>query len=1502
VDPERGGAQKSKPAQHDDNLPLNISLNIHSHTDRRELYCVALVGVILQFGVLVYSGFATYHRRLRFQEGGAAVQSYAFPITATGTLILVTGMLVCAHVVEGSTKEKRYEFTEKGNQARVLWLQRSEAVGDQSFSSVAIFAKETPAVLTKSRRNDSHQDICALLATLGTTLGVIGFITQFVGLRGMHWSATIAQLIATLLMTILRAWVRRGLATCPKTWELTPGHELDWLATLIESHNRDRLWSDSEPVGVSSRTGNSGFWYTLRKMTNGADDDDDHDASKQKIEISPELLLIEKLPGVARADGLQARTPLSRRRSAGWCWGRMWGVTPSTDRRAGLETSTPKAHCGNIQQVLEQRISLGTITKWPGPAAESATTVAAAIEIVLNAVFPPNGATDFTWRMRFSDAKTIDFSVKHTNGKWEANVERIEAILSLWLFAVHEEEEDRKRKLATVDRKQGSREQAAEDTTWLRNEAGVRRQNLRLFGHATATMRRDLGWWIEGGTTRVFEVEEKDNDQFGTKTYSRKLVEFKDIALLESVDDSPAVPVNEDSIEILSYRIMGFTKPEEQDPPLERSLDPELEESEVFRDDVNSSKTASSIREPDRNLKFLLATVSEVPLDRLFSQEIFSTFMWAVAKKLDRPIPGRTTTHSVSTDTQDDAASWKDFTLQNATLSRMVEDVHRTGLGSLGDIYMSIIPPLSITRKLPEAGAVIKLARQQARKHELVGHWKEAGDIYRWLFRKCQTLDSDDPVALKATAVLAEFWRTVSIARNLRTLEQHEEKELDDLKQQLATIAVEFRKSPAVVRATLARLYELQFRIEGYGSQQEVFWDPLFPEGDLNTSLPLLPALSGFTKSHELAHTPHYFLHPDRDTAMDPYARDLLDWTPLHYSILMEDDDWAVDIVRKLLSTRSDVNAKDLSEWTPLHYAAFHGKHDLGWPLLQEGADVNSLGRDGIAPLHCAAMNGKAEMLQLLLEAGANIEILDISRKTALHWAALRGQESIVNVLLQQGAHVTARDHHGRTPVHLAALSNSTETVRFLLTNSNLLLQSKDRVGRTPLHLAASNGHEKVVQMLVETLGVDKEARDNQDRTPLHLAAMYGHEKVVQMLVETLGANKEARDEHDRTPLHLAAMYGHEKVVQMLVETLGANKEALDNYGLGLTAQLRAAEGGRKMGQTPLHLAASNGRGKVVQMLVETLGADKEARDKYEQTPLHLAAENGLEKVVQMLVETLGADKETRDKHGQTPLHSAAMYGHEKVVQMLGETLDADKEACDNENRTPLHLAASNGCGKVVQMLVETLGADKVEACDEYGQTPLHFAAENGYEKVVQMLVETLGADKEPRDNLRRTPLHLAASNGHEKVVQMLVKTLGADKEARDNENRTPLHLAASNGHEKVVQMLVETLGADKEARDIIYKQTPLHLAAENGHEKVVHMLVETLGADKEARDNQDRTPLHLATMYGRENVVQMLVVTLGADKEARDENEQTPLDLARERRSEKVVNLLLGETERVSE
>ena len=61
-------------------------------------------------------------------------------------------------------------------------------------------------------------------------LSISGFIVQFFGLRGMHYSATLAQLAATFLMTAVRAVVRRGLAQLPTADRLLVGHEVDWLA------------------------------------------------------------------------------------------------------------------------------------------------------------------------------------------------------------------------------------------------------------------------------------------------------------------------------------------------------------------------------------------------------------------------------------------------------------------------------------------------------------------------------------------------------------------------------------------------------------------------------------------------------------------------------------------------------------------------------------------------------------------------------------------------------------------------------------------------------------------------------------------------------------------------------------------------------------------------------------------------------------------------------------------------------------------------------------------------------------------------------------------------------------------------------------------------------------------------------------------------------------------------------------------------------------------------
>ena len=97
-------------------------------------------------------------------------------------------------------------------------------------------------------------------------------------------------------------------------------------------------------------------------------------------------------------------------------------------------------------------------------------------------------------------------------------------------------------------------------------------------------------------------------------------------------------------------------------------------------------------------------------------------------------------------------------------------------------------------------------------------------------------------------------------------------------------------------------------------------------------------------------------------------ARDIHDWTPLHYAAAAG----RADNVRALIDLGADVNARDLMERTPLYYTcswaverrALSGTRVLEPvrycinTLLRAGAEVNAQGRDETTPLHCAAMTG----------------------------------------------------------------------------------------------------------------------------------------------------------------------------------------------------------------------------------------------------------------------------------------------------------------------------------------------------------------------------------------------------------------------------------------------------------------------------------------------------------------------------------------------------------------
>jgi len=252
----------------------NIFMNLSPTRNQLELRICAVFAVALQAGVLVFAGYATYDITLNNRIGGKTSVYYGYPLAAMGTVVLVIGMLICSFVVEASTREVLWKIkSDETKGFRILWLQQGENVNDQVFDSYAIFAEGDRQSILTSRLSDHHaytRDGNSLprillstqtLVIIGTLISVGGFIIQLyvyfvslvlcwrtydifpysTGLRGMNWSASVAQLVATLIMAVVRAIVRRDVATPPHSQKTPHGHELDWLATRIASDSK-KLW------------------------------------------------------------------------------------------------------------------------------------------------------------------------------------------------------------------------------------------------------------------------------------------------------------------------------------------------------------------------------------------------------------------------------------------------------------------------------------------------------------------------------------------------------------------------------------------------------------------------------------------------------------------------------------------------------------------------------------------------------------------------------------------------------------------------------------------------------------------------------------------------------------------------------------------------------------------------------------------------------------------------------------------------------------------------------------------------------------------------------------------------------------------------------------------------------------------------------------------------------------------------------------------------------------
>ncbi|KAK7413130.1 hypothetical protein QQX98_008016 [Neonectria punicea] len=653
--PERAAGSAAITVIRDTSLDSpNISLNLQNTHERGFIRAVALFGVLLQLSVLLFSGMMAYHPKLRpkFQNHGKPVAAHAFPVTAVGTVLLVLGLLLCAHVIEDSTEEKHYKAS-NGSEIGIYWLQRGKTIKDQVFWPFATHTSTRRDVFTMSRRKKERAvGVLESKTIVGVSIGLVGFVAQFVGLRAMNSTAMLAQLGAVGIMTVLRLLDRPVFEGTFQKAKLLPGFELDWLAwklvttrdqaqleTLPESHPEAGVSSSpTQPSGTTDgeskhvrlgswavATGGKMEYKKLEPLTNDMNDQTPPSTAQDILMVRRELCKLAALQGRASTEAINIAMAIEK------------ALNVLFPRGTEVEGSR------GFRWLLDVELS--------GPASREAVRSASIKEVSrASSEAASSNSSEEVSPASTEQVKTQVWFDLFYNGTWKVFADNFDSALSLWTYTAQDQEEKQKaeyQRQKVID---------FSDDSWLLNQLPHR--SIRLVGPENDTTKEqlvsDLQWWMPQGLEGLINIKETQgsDDASSAAKYSK------------SFDHS---------------RVVGCGPSARQSVHLGS-----------FAGDFDFFETWA-----ERDVA--LAFEGDDSLEKLYAKDLLFSFMCSAAKSLGAPVEGKPETPPT--------AGIEDFRkpgrfLMNEDLADLAEAFRKLDFGSEQEVFSSIISPLSMAKKL----------------------------------------------------------------------------------------------------------------------------------------------------------------------------------------------------------------------------------------------------------------------------------------------------------------------------------------------------------------------------------------------------------------------------------------------------------------------------------------------------------------------------------------------------------------------------------------------------------------------------------------------------------------------------------------------------------------------------------------------------------------------------------------------------------------------------------